>query len=263
MGVEVHEFAVDLSDLQSVRSLTTRLGAWVAQNRHPIDVLLANAGAQFADARGVSAQGIEKTFAVNVVAQHELLRGVSPSLNPDAHVILMGSSGHRGRRATYGLLPSPSRRDPELLATPDLTVYGRTSRAGGTAYSDSKFALVTLAHEWAERIGASRRLNVYDPGLVPGTGLGRSMPAYKVWVWENLMPAMSILPGAATPNRTAKHAVALALGDTHATLTGGYVELGRESRAANATFDPDRRRRMWNVTDRLATSGIAAPQLPR
>lgn len=117
---------------------------------------------------------------------------------------------------------------------------------GGTAYATSKLALVTLSHDWAERLGASgRRLNVYDPGLVAGTGLGRDMRPHEYWVWRRVMPALSLLPGATTRRRTARHLVRLALGDTHTSLHDGYVEIGRVTQAESVTFDPTRRRDLW------------------
>ncbi|MCK8607812.1 hypothetical protein [Agromyces sp. C10] len=104
---------------------------------------------------------------------------------------------------------------------------------GGIAYASSKLALVTLSNPWAAQLAADgRRLNTYDPGLVAGTGLGRDMPGYMFWVWRRLMPAMSLLPGATTPNITSRHAIELALGDAHRDLHGGYVEIGRVTQAA-------------------------------
>lgn len=117
---------------------------------------------------------------------------------------------------------------------------------GGVAYATSKLALVTLSHHWAARFAASgRRLNTYDPGLVAGTGLGKDMPGYMYWVWKNLMPAMSVLPGATTATITSRHAVELAMADAHPTLHDGYVEIGRITRAEAVTFDEARRRELW------------------
>jgi NAD(P)-dependent dehydrogenase (short-subunit alcohol dehydrogenase family) len=127
------------------------------------------------------------------------------------------------------------------------------------AYASSKLALVTLAHDWAERLGGDgRRLNTYDPGLVAGTGLGKDMPGYMYWVWKNLMPAMSVLPGASTPTRSGRHAVELALGDAHRSLNDGYVEIGRLTAAEAVTFAPERRSALWEWLE-----GATAEFLPR
>ncbi|WP_247828910.1 SDR family NAD(P)-dependent oxidoreductase [Arthrobacter antioxidans] len=242
----------DLGDLGSVRTALEQIHA--AQERgavRPVDVVLLNAGAQFTSGRRAGAQGHELTFAVNVIAQHLLLRGLEPLLAAGAHAVLLGSSTHRGKKASFNLVPDPQWRDPEDLARPEPPADGPVRSAdergkGGVAYASSKLALVTLAHDWAERLAASgHRLNTYDPGLVAGTGLGRDMPASRYWVWKHVMPAMSVLPGASTPRSTARHAVRLALGDAHGALNGGYVEIGRVTRAEAATFAADRRERLW------------------
>ncbi|WP_438854493.1 SDR family NAD(P)-dependent oxidoreductase [Agromyces sp. M3QZ16-3] len=238
---------LDLADLRSVDAAVEEIQHRMARGdvASPNAVML-NAGAQFGDRRGTSVQGIEQTFAVNVVAQHALVRGLLPLVAPGSHVVLMGSSTHRGRLQSFGLLPSPRSASPEELAEVDRSEAGATRQAGGRAYSDSKRALVTLAHAWARRAAASgHRLNTYDPGLVPGTGLTRTLPEFAFWGWEHVMPAMAVLPGATTPRRTARHAVDLLLGDRHAGLHGGYVEIGRVTLPAEPTLDLARQEELF------------------
>ena len=238
-GRDAVGIAMDLADLRSVDAAIEEIRDRIARGGLAApNAAMLNAGAQFGDRRGTSVQGIEQTFAVNVVAQHVLVRGVLPMLAPRGHVVLMGSSTHRGRAQSFGLIPSPRYATPEALARTDRSEAGATRHAGGRAYADSKLALVTLAHAWGRRAAASgHRLTTYDPGLVPGTGLGRTMPGYMRWTWEHVMPAMAVLPKAATPRTTARHAVDLVMGDRHGGLHGGYVELGRVTRAAERTFD--------------------------
>lgn len=265
-GIAAVGVPLDLADLESVDLAIGRVRALQDDGEIPaIDAAILNAGAQFLDRRRVSAQGHELTFAVNVLAQHALLRGLEPLLSPSAHVILLGSSTHRGRRQSFGLVPDPRWQDPVALARPDDTRLGGFAaerERGGIAYATSKLALVTLSHPWAERLGrSSRRLNVYDPGLVAGTGLVRGMPAYMDWVWRRVMPAMSVLPKASTPARTARHAVALALGDRHADLHDGYVEIGTVTSAEPVTFDAGRQDALWEWLEG-ALASAALPHLP-
>jgi len=251
-GLAARGIRLDLGDLESVR----RALAEIAELRDrgelgPIDVAMLNAGAQFTSRRQTGAQGFELTFTVNVIAQHLLLRGLERFLAPAAHAVVMGSSTHRGKKASFNLVPDPHWQDPADLARPDAptssdTRFAEERRRGGVAYATSKLALVTLSHDWADRFAAfGRRLNAFDPGLVPGTGLGRDLPASMYWVWKYVMPAMSILPGATTAPITAGHAVHFALGDTFPSLADGYVEIGRLSRAAPVTFAIERRQALW------------------
>lgn len=251
---------VDLADLRSVARATTEVGELVrAGGLAPLTGVLANAGLQTTNRSSRSAQGHELTFAVDVLAQHALLTGLRPSLAADAHVLLLGSSTHRGRAAAWGLTPSPRWRDPRDLARPDTGPDGARASAGARAYADAKLALVTLAHVWARELAADgRRLNVYDPGLVPGTGLARTMPAAKRWTWEHVMPALRVLPGASSPGVSAQHAVALLLGDRLPALHDGYVLLGRRTRAHAATDDRARQERLWQVLEEMVEEGVRA-----
>lgn len=262
-GLSAHGLVVDLGDLRSVRDCLAALADLQrAGEIAPIDVAILNAGAQFADRRKAGVQGYELTFTVNVISQHLLLRGLEPLLAPEAHVVLMGSSTHRGSKASFNLVPDPQWEHPSQLATPD-PLPGISARpaedrfAGGTAYATSKLALVALAHDWAARLSVTgRRLNTYDPGLVAGTGLGKDMAAYRYWVWKRLMPAMRVLPGATTANVAARHAVELAIGDAHPTLQDGYVEIGMLSSAEVITFDLARRAVLWDWLESAVADAV-------
>lgn len=252
-GLVAHAIPLDLADLDSVADASSEISRLVDDGEVPgVDVAILNAGAQFTDRRRRGAHGWELTFTVNVIAQHSLLRGIRPLLAPGAHVVVMGSSTHRGKRASFHLIPDPVWKEPEALATPQPLPTGNERpsaerEAGGIAYASSKLALVTLAHRWARELASDGvRLNTYDPGLVAGTGLGRDMPGYRYWVWRRLMPAMSVLPGATTPGVTGRHAVELALGDAHPDLHDGYVEIGRVTRAEAVTFDDARQSALWD-----------------
>lgn len=264
-GLTAHGVPADLGDLDSVgRALDEARRLIDDRSAGAVDAAVLNAGAQYTDRRRHGAQGWELTFTVNVIAQHLLLRGTRPLLAPGAHVVLLGSSTHRGKRASFNLVPDPVWQTPADLATAAPPATGAERFAdereqGGIAYASSKLALVTLSHRWAERLGAEgRRLNTYDPGLVAGTGLGRDMPGYMYWVWRRLMPAMSILPGATTPTTTGRHAVELALGDVHPDLHGGYVEIGRVTTAAPSTRLPARQAELWSWLEQ-----VTSPFVPR
>lgn len=261
-GLVAHGIRVELSDLSSVQDATASVAGLVERGVvGRLAAVVLNAGVQLTHRHAASAQGHELTFAVNVLAQHALLRGLKDRLAPGGHAMLMGSSTHRGRRASFGLVPDPVWQPPELMSRPEpASPRGRESRApGGVAYASSKLALVTLAHDWAHELAASGgRLNVYDPGLVAGTGLGRDLRPHEYWAWRRVMPLMSVLPGATTPSRTARHLVALALGEEHPDVHDGYIEIGRVTRAEAVTFDVERRRALWDWCEQA----IGAVQMP-
>ncbi|GAA1699393.1 SDR family NAD(P)-dependent oxidoreductase [Microcella alkalica] len=249
-GLGARGILCDLGDLESVRRALDELASLQATDRlGGIDAALLNAGTHYMDRRHVGAQGHELTFTVNVIAQHLLVRGLEPLLAPGGHVVVMGSSSHRGKRQSFNLVPDPQWQEPAALARIDETDAPTTAAGrerGGIAYASSKLALVTVAHRWAARLGeAGRRLNVYDPGLTVGTGLVRELSPFRYWVWRRILPVLAIHPKATTSRITGRHAVALALGDANADLHDGYVEIGRLTKAEEVTFDGERQQELW------------------
>jgi NAD(P)-dependent dehydrogenase (short-subunit alcohol dehydrogenase family) len=246
-GLTAHGVSVDLADLASVQSALAEVRALIASGQvAPIDAALLNAGTHVKNRSQVGAQGYERTFTINVIAQHQLVTGLEPLLAAAGHIIVMGSSTHRGKKASFNLMPDPQWQAPDALATIDENDAPNDAAAwerGGIAYASSKLALVTAAHVWAERLAATgHRLNTYDPGLTVGTGLVREMSSFRYWFWKNVMPVMALHPKATTPNTTGRHAVELALGDTHAGLHDGYVEIGKVTQVEAVTLDIARQR---------------------
>ncbi len=253
-GLTAHGVHVDLADLASVQSALAEVRALIeAGVIAPIDAALLNAGTHLKNRRLVGTQGYERTFTINVIAQHQLAMGLEPLLAAEGHVIVMGSSTHRGKKESFNLMPDPQWQAPAALAAIDENDAPNDAAAwerGGIAYASSKLALVTAAHVWAERLGATgRRLNTYDPGLTVGTGLVREMSAFRYWIWKNIMPVMALHPKATTPTTTGRHAVELVLGDTHGGLHDGYIEIGKLTKAEPVTFDADRQRELITWLD--------------
>jgi len=250
---------VDLASLSSVRAAAASVvDQVVAGRRRPLTAVVANAGLQVTDRRHHSVDGYELTFAVNVLAQHLLLRQLLPALAPGAHVVLLGSGTHWGGRRSMGLVAPPRWEDPTDLARADLGDDADRPVAGQRAYATSKLAIVLLAHAWQRRYGDRLRVNVYDPGLMPGTGLARDLAAWRQWAWRNVLPVLRLLPGVTSPHATARHLAAFALDQTHRDLRGGYVETARVTRSSPASYDVANEDRLWDVVEKLATAPAAA-----
>lgn len=258
----VTQIPVDLADLESVAGAGRAVTALVLAGAPPLGALLLNAGLQMAHRRHTSAQGLELTFAVNVVAQHLLLRTTETVASTQAHTVLTGSGTHYGDWHSYASVPPPAWQDPAVLAHPDTDRDPPVARAdakdGPRAYATSKLGVLYLAHAWQAHC-RGRRFNVFDPGLMPGTGLGRELSGPQLWAWHHLMPALTFLPGWSTPRRAARPLADLALGDTHPDLKGGYVELDRARASSPASYDPAREQRLWQVLHDLTDATANAP----
>lgn len=89
---------LDLDALANVRAFAAALG------EGPIDALILNAGLQLARP-ATSADGFERTFAVNHLAHYLLLRLLAPRLASGARVIFTGSGTHDPAEKTPPLRP--------------------------------------------------------------------------------------------------------------------------------------------------------------
>jgi NAD(P)-dependent dehydrogenase (short-subunit alcohol dehydrogenase family) len=243
---------LELGDLESVAAAGALAVSLVDAGHPPLTAVILNAGLQTADRTQTSTQGIELTFAVNVVAQHLLLRALLPALAPDAHVVMLGSGTHFGDWHSFGMVPAPAWSAPAALAVSD--TRPDDPQAGGRAYSTSKLAVIYLAHEWQRRFGSRLRVNVADPGLMPGTGLARQLPRLQQWAWNNVLPGVSAVPGVpgiSTPKRSARQLAAFALGEAHPTMAGGYLDQGRVKSSSPASYDQAREAELWNACAEL------------
>jgi NAD(P)-dependent dehydrogenase (short-subunit alcohol dehydrogenase family) len=244
-------------DAASLRSVDGALKQ-VVQGR-AIDAVVANAGVQLADRVHRSEDGYELTFAVNVLAVQRLITGLLSSLTPNAQIVIVGSGTHFGRFPTTALVAGPVWADPKTLFTPGSELpagrSAKSTKAGQCAYSSSKLAVNYLMHEANRRHGERVRVNVFDPGMMPGTGLARDLNAFKRFAWNRIMPSLvPVIPGASKTATSAQLLAALTVGQDHGPLRNGYVEIDRVTKASEASFDPQREAELWEFCER-ATPG--------
>jgi NAD(P)-dependent dehydrogenase (short-subunit alcohol dehydrogenase family) len=142
-------YPAPVSDL-ALRSEVQRLST-VLLERHPrIHILVNNAGAYFHD-RQVTAEGLERTFALNVLAPYLLTSRLLPRLieSAPARVLMVSSAAHRGHDVDFGDL--------------------QTARGyhGFQAYGRSKLEVILLAREFARRLHDQPvTVNAVHPGFV-------------------------------------------------------------------------------------------------
>jgi NAD(P)-dependent dehydrogenase (short-subunit alcohol dehydrogenase family) len=246
----VHTVTCDFASLASIRAAGGHARRLVAgASLAPLQAVVANAGVQTVGRQHQTADGFELTFGVNVLANYLLFQVLLPAMARGAHVVLVGSGTHRSDRRK-GLVELPRWDEPRRLARPGSAVSPGDRRAGQRAYSTSKLAVNYLCHEIARRHADSVTCNVYDPGLMPGTGLARHMPAWRRYVWEKVMPRLN-LPGSSTPERSAACIADLALGRVFTGLNGGYVHIDEITSASGESFDRARESILWKTCGEL------------
>jgi NAD(P)-dependent dehydrogenase (short-subunit alcohol dehydrogenase family) len=248
--------SLDLGSFSSIRAAVDQLtGDVTSGGLGPINAVVANAGIQMGNRSTTTIDGLETTFGVNVVGNYLLLAQLEPLLAVDAHVVVIGSGTHFGDPLTRRLVAAPVWEDPVLLAQAG-RAGGDTPKAGQCAYSTSKLAVNYLVHELNRRWPEPRRANIYDPGLMPGTGLARDLPKFKQWAWNNVMPVLTVLPGVATTAHSAERLARLTLGEDHASARNEYIEIGKLTAVSNESNNPSRESALWNYCEHVTHSFI-------
>jgi NAD(P)-dependent dehydrogenase (short-subunit alcohol dehydrogenase family) len=149
----VHVAACDLADLADIARLPQKLA-------RPLDVLVHNASVLSRE-RALSPDGIELTFATNVLGQHLLTSLIAP--DRPGQVVFVSSGGMYLQR----------------LHADDLQSQ-RGDYDGVKAYARSKRAEVVLAELHAERLAPQGvHVNAMHPGWCDTPGLSSSLPVFR------------------------------------------------------------------------------------
>jgi dehydrogenase/reductase SDR family member 12 len=158
-GAEVHVGLCDLSDLASVREFAASFRSQTPR----LDVLVNNAGV-LANQRTLSADGIELTFATNVVGPFLLTNLLIPLLEQSApsRIVNVSSGGMYTQR----------------IRVDDLQMTS-ANYDGTTAYARAKRAQVILTELWAERLrGTGVVVHAMHPGWADTPGVRASLPRF-------------------------------------------------------------------------------------
>lgn len=207
--------ALDLDALANVRAF-----AAAVDTRAPIDVLVLNAGLQLAKP-AKSADGFERTFAVNHLAHYLLITLLADKLAPNGRIILTGSGTHDPAEKTP--VTPPVHAIAEYLAYPDRDPQAETRarQAGFRAYSTSKLCNIMTAREIGRRYPNLSAMS-YDPGYVPHTRLGRDSPKIIATLVSYIVPLMMKRDRSSTIARSGQFLADLAMDPIYGASRGDY-----------------------------------------
>src|SRR6266487_3303775 len=219
-------FAADISVQTGVR----RLAALVLDTYPRLDVLVNNAGGFWAH-RHVTADGLERTFALNHLAPFLLTSLLLDRLTAGApaRVVTVSSGAHAGGRIDFADL------------------QGERNYSGQRAYSQSKLANVMFTYELARRLaGTGVTATVCHPGVVR-TSFGA----------EDQAAHMAAMIGVArlfmkTPAHGALTPVYLASSPQVEGVTGRYYANRKPQTSSKASYDTTAAARLWQVSAGLA-----------
>ena len=249
-GANVQALGCDLSRLVDVRATLAKIQDLVTAGLvRPLRGLIANAGLMAKDTRSASADGYELTFAVNYLAHAALIEGLLDTFTVPAPIVLLGSNTYYANlpRKVLGVQPAQW-RDPVDLAQPAPSDQRPSMKASGIAYSNSKLAILYFAHELQRRAPEGIRVSVFEPGFMPGTGLGRSLGPIATRIGRGYQR----LPGVASPTRSGPQLASIALDERWAHLRdGSFVVRGKQRPVKAVASDPEREQRLWEATAEL------------
>jgi NAD(P)-dependent dehydrogenase (short-subunit alcohol dehydrogenase family) len=170
---------LDLCSLASVQAFARAVSEELGNTQ--IDVLVLNAGTQFANLDQRTEDGFETTFGVNHLAHYLLLRLLLPKLAQGATVVITTSDTHDPKRIPM----APTQLDPEWLAHPQANGKKTGFSAGFRAYAASKLCNLLTARALAASAEAKTRgftVIAFNPGLTLGTSLFRGWPLWVRWM---------------------------------------------------------------------------------
>ncbi|MEZ4396441.1 MAG: SDR family oxidoreductase [Candidatus Krumholzibacteriia bacterium] len=221
----------DLSLLGEVSRLAETVLA-----RHPrLDLLVANAGGFFGR-RALTADGLERTFALNHLGVFHLTNRLLPVLRGAARgrVVIVASDAHYRGRVDLDDLQSARRYD------------------GWRAYRASKLMNLLFAMELARRLaGDALTVNACHPGVVR-TGLLRRGNRVQRLAFRAMGP---FLIDAATAARVP---LRLATDPVLTGVSGRYFDAAGEKRPSAPALDPDLAAALWTRSARLAADAQGA-----
>lgn len=218
--------AIDLSSVAAVRACADRIKAQTPR----LDILINNAGDAF-ERRELSIDGVELTFATNVLGAFVLTNALIPLLQSSAPArIINVSSG--------GMYLA--KLDPHDLQ------YQRRKYDELAVYAHSKRALMMLTELWADQLkSAGVTVNCMHPGWVDTPLLQTGLPAFR----QSLRAILR------TPDEGADTIVWLAVARELESLTGRFW-FDRRERAPHKIFltksSPADYRHLWTECVRLA-----------
>jgi retinol dehydrogenase-14 len=228
----VDAFAADMSIQAGVR----RLAAQVADTYPRLDVLVNNVGGFWAH-RHVTADGLERTFALNHLAPFLLTNLLLARLTASApaRILTVSSGAHARGRIDFGDL------------------QGERNYSGQRAYSQSKLANVMFTYELARRLdGTGVTATVLHPGVVR-TGFGaEDREAYLAVLIRVARVFMK------TPAQGADTPVYLASSPQVEGISGRYFVNRKPKTSSNASRDTTAAARLWQVSAEL-TGMTATP----
>jgi retinol dehydrogenase 12 len=226
----VDSLVADLSSLSEVRRL-----AGLVRERYPrLDVLVNNAGAMFWK-RSESADGIEKTFALNHLSYFALTNLLLPLLrnSAPARIVDVASEAHKGAVINFD------------------DIQFKQKYSGWKAYQQSKLANIMFTYELARRIqGSGVTANALHPGFVRTNFLQVFNDAPAGWMIKSVANVIAL-----SPEKGARTSIYLASSPEVEGVSGRYFVKEKPVESSPQSRDQAAWERLWRLSVEMTGTG--------
>lgn len=222
------KLSLKIADLSSQAELR-RVVQEILDERAELQLLVNNAGVMN-EARELTVDGLEQTFAVNHLAYFSLSLGLLPLLSAGApaRIVNVASRAH-------------TRFVPLDLDDPQ----GERAYQGWRAYCQSKLANVMFTYALARRLDPAQvTVNCLHPGVV-ATGFGHNNRGIAKWLVTLARPFLT------TAERGAAASIYLSRSDAVSGVSGRYFVGERARRSCPASYDEAAQEALWVYSERL------------
>ncbi len=235
---------LDLESLQSVREFTAQFSK---QPNNKIIALINNAGIQNVAETQFTKEGFEITFGVNHLASTYLTLLLLPFMDSNASITFTASGTHDPKQKT-GMEP-PIFKSAKELAYPTET-NEKLMNVGQRRYTTSKLCNILTTYELQRKLSETNiRVNAFDPGFVPGTGLARNYPPLLRFISNNILPVLRyFVHNVNTAPVSGKRLANLAYSDQYKNFKGKYFEGDKEIKSSTDSYNKKYQDVLWTST---------------
>lgn len=238
---------LNLASLQSIREFKT---AFLKLPNPVITALVNNAGLQNVGETRYTQDGFELTFGTNHLGGLYLTLLLLPYIEADGSITFTASGTHDPKQKTG--MPAPVFTDPHLLAHPK-GIDDKSLTGGQTRYTTSKLCNILTVYELQRRLADTHiRVNAFDPGLVPGTGLARNYSPFLKFISDYVFKVLILFHhNVHTAKQSGKRLANLAFANKYKNAKGKYFEGEKEIRSSEDSYNIAYQTELWNTSIEL------------
>jgi len=237
-------------DLASLKSIASFKETFSKEKNNRIVALVNNAGIQNIGETKYTSDGFEETFGVNHLGPFYLTLLLLPLMAKDASITFTASGTHDPAQKTG--MPPPVFKEAGLLAHPEKSTE-KALTVGQRRYTTSKLCNVMTVYELQNHLDQTNiRVNAFDPGLVPGTGLARNYPPFLKFISDRIFPVLILfLHNVNSAKTSGTNLTNLAYADEYKQFKGKYFEGAKVIQSSQDSYNKEYQVDLWKTSVEL------------